>query len=66
MLHRPGGNLDRRRRDGAFRVHGRPAERAVALSDLTDAQALSYAQNRLRRLGVDRALARSLQKASGN
>nr|MDQ6928649.1 Obg family GTPase CgtA [Actinomycetota bacterium] len=33
--------------------------RAVALSDLTDAQALAYAHNRLRRLGVDRALARA-------
>ena len=30
--------------DGAFVVRGRPAERAVALSDLTNAQALAYAQ----------------------
>ena len=33
--------------------------RAVALSDLTNAEALAYAQGRLRRLGVDRALARA-------
>jgi GTPase len=45
--------------DGAFIVRGRPAERAVALSDLTNVQALSYAQQRLRSLGVDRALSRA-------
>jgi GTP-binding protein len=45
--------------DGAFVVSGRPAERAVAVSDLTDHQALAYVQDRLRRLGVDRALARA-------
>ena len=31
----------------------------MALSDLTDAGALAYAQGRLKRLGVDRALARA-------
>jgi GTP-binding protein len=45
--------------DGSFRVAGRDAERAVALSDLTDDQALAYADNRLKRLGVDKALARA-------
>jgi GTP-binding protein len=45
--------------DGSFRVVGRDAERAVALSDLTDDQALAYADNRLKRLGVDKALARA-------
>ncbi|MFP5326018.1 MAG: GTPase ObgE [Acidimicrobiia bacterium] len=40
-------------------VHGRDAERAVALSDLTDVQALDYAQQRLRKLGVDKALKRA-------
>jgi GTP-binding protein len=44
---------------GALLVVGREAERAVALSDLTDAQALAYVQERLRRLGVDRALVRA-------
>ncbi|HLI15956.1 MAG TPA: GTPase ObgE [Acidimicrobiales bacterium] len=44
---------------GGFVVHGRAAERAVALSDLTDAEAVALVQRRLRRLGVDRALARA-------
>ncbi len=44
---------------GAWIVRGRPAERAVALSDITNADALAYAQQRLRRLGVDRALVRA-------
>ena len=38
---------------------GRQAERAVALSDLTNPEALDYAQQRLARLGVDKALARA-------
>jgi GTP-binding protein len=42
-----------------FVVHGRPAERAVAVSDLTNADALAHVQRRLRRLGVDRALVRA-------
>jgi len=40
-------------------VHGRAAERAVALSDLTNREALAYADARLKRLGVDRALAQA-------
>jgi GTP-binding protein len=40
-------------------VLGRPALRAVALSDLTDVQALAYAQHRLKQLGVNRALSRA-------
>ena len=61
VVHRPEaeGILVERGPDGAFVVRGRGAERAVALTDLTDAQALAYAQGRLRRLGVDRALARA-------
>jgi GTPase len=61
MLHRPvpTGVLVERGPDGALVVSGRQAERAVALSDLTDAGALAYAQGRLKRLGVDRALARA-------
>jgi GTP-binding protein len=61
VIHRPepGGVAVDRDVDGAFIVRGRPAERAVALSDLTNAQALSYAQHRLRSLGVDRALSRA-------
>ena len=44
---------------GGWRVVGRDAERAVALSDLTNPDALAYAQRRLQKLGVDRALART-------
>ena len=40
-------------------VLGRAAERAVAFSDLTDDGAQAEAVRRLRRLGVDRALARA-------
>jgi GTP-binding protein len=43
----------------AWRVKGKPAERAVALADLTNIEALAYVQQRLRRLGVERALARA-------
>ncbi len=61
VIHRPepGGVAVDRDVDGAFIVRGRPAERAVALSDLTNVQALAYAQQRLRSLGVDRALSRA-------
>jgi GTPase len=61
VVHRPppSGVLVERAADGALVVRGRQAERAVALSDLTEAGALAYAQGRLRRLGVDRALARA-------
>jgi GTP-binding protein len=45
--------------DGSFEVTGREASRAVALSDLTDPEALSVAHQRLKALGVDRALARA-------
>jgi GTP-binding protein len=44
---------------GGWRIVGRQAERAVALSDITNPDALEYAQGRLRSLGVDRALARA-------
>jgi len=42
--------------DREWEVHGRQALRAVRLSDLTDAEALSYAQNRLDSIGVYKAL----------
>jgi GTP-binding protein len=48
-----------RRDDGSFEVLGREAVRAVALSDLTNPEALDVARERLGRLGVDRALARA-------
>jgi GTP-binding protein len=47
------------RNDAVFVVKGRAAERAVALSDLTNAAALAEVERRLRRLGVDRALRRA-------
>ena len=42
-----------------FVVKGKQAERAVALNDLTNLAALSYAEDRLRRIGVYRALAKA-------
>ena len=48
-----------RAEDGSFVVLGRPALRAVALSDLNDPDAVDYVQSRLRRLGVERALVRA-------
>ncbi|HKA04343.1 MAG TPA: GTPase ObgE [Acidimicrobiales bacterium] len=61
VIHRPApeGVTIERIADGEFRVRGRAAERAVALSDLTNRDALAYADDRLKRLGVDRALARA-------
>ena len=61
VLHRPGAApFDIfRDDDGAFVVDGREARRAVALSDLSDVQALEVAHGRLKRLGVDRALGRA-------
>jgi GTP-binding protein len=44
---------------GEWVVQGRAAERAVALSDLNDEGAQAEVVRRLRRLGVDRALARA-------
>jgi GTP-binding protein len=61
VVHRPvpEGVQVARHDDGSFEVLGRPALRAVALSDLTNLEALDYARHRLRDLGVDRALARA-------
>jgi len=61
VVHRPEpeGVLVERDVDGAWLVRGLPAERAVAVNDLTDEQALAYVHERLRRLGVDHALSRS-------
>ncbi len=49
--------------DGTFEVLGRQAIRAVALSDLTDIDAMNHAQERLQQLRVPRALARAGAKA---
>ncbi len=45
--------------DGALVVRGQAAERAVAVNDLTNLQALDYVRDRLKRLGVDKALSRA-------
>jgi GTP-binding protein len=65
VVHRPepSGISVERAPDGGWQVLGRPALRAVALSDLTNVDALAYAQGRLRGLGVDRALARAGARA---
>jgi GTP-binding protein len=61
VIHRPEpeGVQIERGDDGAYIVRGRKAERAVALSDITTADALASVQGRLKRLGVNRALARA-------
>ena len=62
VVHRPAGEAAvevERADDGSFVVGGRAALRAVALSDLTDDDALAVVQERLRRLGVERALRRA-------
>ena len=53
VVHRPvaEGYRIERGDDGAWTVAGRQAERAVALSDLTNAEALDEAHRRLRALG---------------
>lgn len=61
VVHRPAGEADievTRAADGSFVVGGRAALRAVALSDLTDDDAIEVVQRRLRRLGVERVLVR--------
>jgi GTPase len=45
--------------DGAWRVRGKSAERVVAMADLTSDEAVAYVQDRFRRMGIERALARA-------
>jgi GTP-binding protein len=61
VVHRPHeqGFSVRRDDDGGWRVTGRAAERVVAMADLTNAEAVAYVQDRFRRMGVERALARA-------
>jgi GTP-binding protein len=60
-VHRPSAESFRVEREdnGGFVVIGREAERAVALNDLTNLEALTVVHERLKRLGVDKALARA-------
>jgi GTP-binding protein len=61
VIHRPlpEGFSVERVGEHEFAVFGKVAERAVALNDVTTDEAADYVQGRLRRLGVDRALARA-------
>lgn len=61
VIHRPEavGVQIVREDDAGYRVLGRPAERAVALSDMTDVSALNHAHRRLEKLGVFKALRRT-------
>ena len=40
-------------------MHGRSAERVVALNDVTTPEAVAYIDHRLKRLGVSKALVRA-------
>jgi GTP-binding protein len=60
VVHRPEPEGVTVHREGAvFVVAGRQAARAVAVSDLTNPDALEHVHRRLKRIGVDRALARA-------
>jgi len=61
IIHRPlpEGFSVERLGEHEFAVVGKTAERAVALNDLTTDEAADYVQSRLKRLGVDRALAKA-------
>jgi GTP-binding protein len=61
VIHRPvrDGFTVERTGPGTFEVTGLAVERVVALNDTTTDEAAEYIQARLRRLGVDRALARA-------
>ena len=60
-IHRPVADTVtiERNDDGSWQVLGRQAERAVALNDMTDLDALAYVQDRLSGLGVDKKLAKA-------
>ena len=61
VIHRPlpKGIRVERSGDNKYEVLGRSAERAVALNDLTNIEALQYVQHSLERLGVNKALRRA-------
>ncbi len=60
VIHRPDaeGFVIERADDASYIVIGRAAERAVALNDLTNVEALEYVHGRLDKLGVYKALRR--------
>ena len=45
--------------ENEYRVHGRNAERVVALNDVTTPEALNYIDERLAKLGVPKLLTRA-------
>ncbi|MEY2627610.1 MAG: GTPase Obg [Actinomycetota bacterium] len=55
----PEGTYVERVGDHEFRVHGRNAVRSVALNDITSPEALNYIDERLKKMGVGRLLARA-------
>ena len=55
----PEGSWVERLAHNEFRVHGRGAERAVALNDVTSPEALSYIDERLNKLGVPKLLVKA-------
>ncbi|HEX3461436.1 MAG TPA: GTPase ObgE [Acidimicrobiales bacterium] len=61
VIHRPlpEGFSVERIGEGVYEVFGKVVERAVALNDVTTDEAADYIQDRLRKIGVDRALARA-------
>lgn len=60
IIHRPLTDLITASREKAgWRISGRAAERAVALSDLTQPGALEFALDRLNKLGVETVLRRA-------
>ena len=60
VIHRPPPKGHSVSREGnIFTVKGRQAERAVALNDLTNIEALEYIQITLERIGVNKALRRA-------
>jgi GTP-binding protein len=61
VIHRPEGESVRVQRvdDRTLEVTGRAALRAVALSDLTNIDALDHMRSRLHKLGLNRALLRA-------
>lgn len=61
VVHRPDeqGVRIERGDDAVWIVVGRSAERAVAVSDINNAQALRHVHQQLKTIGVDRALARA-------
>jgi GTPase len=61
VVHRPEeeGVRVTRNDDASWTVQGRPAARAVAVSDINNGLALEHVHHQLKRLGVDKALARA-------